>query len=316
MTRVAAAFVGLSALCLTVATLPVNAQSIDAETKFVRVANGYRLASNITYLRAGGVELKLDVYQPRGSAAPTPTLMYIHGGGWTNGNKESSALTFLPYLEMGWAVVNVEYRMADDAHAPAAVEDCRCALRWIYRNAEQYNFDVGAIVVTGNSAGGHLSLTTGFVPASAGLDRQCPGDRRRSWTTGDTSTAELRVAAVINWYGITDVYDLLHDTPGVSGNFTEAWLGSRDDRDDVAKRVSPTTYVRGGLPPVMTVHGEADPIVPYKHATRLHEALDGAGVPNRLVTIPGGGHGGFSDDEMIRIYTTIRDFLGTHGIGG
>ena len=120
MTPVAAAFVGLSALCWTVAALPVNAQSIDAKTKFVRVANGYRLASNITYLRAGGVELKLDVYQPRGSAAPTPTLMYIHGGGWTNGNKESSALTFLPYLEMGWAVVNVEYRMADDAHAPAA----------------------------------------------------------------------------------------------------------------------------------------------------------------------------------------------------
>ena len=224
-------------------------------------------------------------------------------------------MNFLPYLDHGWAVVNVEYRMADDAHAPAAVEDCRCALRWVYRNAEQFNFDVDNIVVTGNSAGGHLSLTTGFLPASAGLDRQCPGDRRRSWTTGDTSTAELKVAAVINWYGITDVYDLLHDTPGVSGNFTEAWLGSHADRDDIAKSVSPTTYVRRGLPPVLTIHGDADPIVPYKHATRLHEALDGAGVANELVTIPGGGHGGFSTDEMLRIYTAIAAFLENHNIG-
>ena len=202
--------------------VPANAQLSATATKFVEVANGYRLAPNITYLRAGGVDLKLDVYQPRGATEPAPTLLFIHGGGWTNGAKETSLMNFLPYLDSGWAVVNVEYRMADDAHAPAAVEDCRCALRWVYRNAEQFNFDVDNIVVTGNSAGGHLSLTTGFLPASAGLDRQCPGDRRRSWTTGDTSTAELKVAAVINWYGITDVYDLLHDTPGVSGNFTEA----------------------------------------------------------------------------------------------
>ena len=292
-----------------------TAQTIDAAKAFVHVANGYRLVPNITYLRAGGVDLKLDVYQPRGATTPTPTLIYIHGGGWTNGNKESSALTFLPYMEMGWAIINVEYRMADDAHAPAAVEDCRCALRWVYRNAEQYNFDLDTIVVTGNSAGGHLSLTTGLLPASAGLDRQCPGDRRRTWSTGTTSTEELKVAAVINWYGITDVYDLAHRQPGISGNFTEAWLGSSADRDEIAKRVSPVTYVRSGLPPILTIHGDADPIVPYDQGTRLHEALDAAGVPNELVTVPGGGHGGFSDAEMVRIYAAVLRFLARHNIG-
>lgn len=315
MTRSTATIISLATVLGIGAPAPAEAQLDATATKFVRVANGYRLVSNITYLRAGGVELKLDVYQPRGAAAPTPTLMYIHGGGWTNGSKEASALTFLPYMEMGWAIVNVEYRMADDAHAPAAVEDCRCALRWIYRNAEQYNFDVDAIVVTGNSAGGHLSLTTGFVPASAGLDRQCPGDRRRSWTTGNTSMAELKVAAVINWYGITDVYALAHRQPGISGNFTEAWLGSSADRDEIAKRVSPVTYVRSGLPPILTIHGDADPIVPYDQGTRLHEALDEAGVPNELVTVPGGGHGGFSDAEMVRIYAAVLRFLARHDVG-
>ncbi len=291
------------------------AQTMDAATTFVNVANGYRLVPNITYLRAGGVDLKLDVYQPRGATAPTPTLIYMHGGGWTNGSKESSALTFLPYLEMGWAVVNVEYRLADNAHAPAAVEDCRCALRWVYQNAAEYNFDLGAIVATGNSAGGHLALTTGLLPASAGLDRQCPGDRRRAWSTGTTSTEELKVAAIINWYGISDVYDLAHREPGISGNFTEAWLGSSPDRDAIAKRVSPITYVRPGIPPILTIHGLDDPIVPPDQASRLHTALDTAGVPNRLVTVPGGGHGGFSDPEMLRIYTAIREFLDLHGVG-
>ena len=144
----------------------------DAATAFIEVANGYRLVPNITYLRAGGMDLKLDVYQPLAPSGPTPTLIYMHGGGWTNGSKESAALTFLPYMEMGWAIVNVQYRLADVAHAPAAVEDCRCALRWVYQNAAEYGFDLDAIVTTGNSAAGHLALTTGMLTADAGLDRQ------------------------------------------------------------------------------------------------------------------------------------------------
>ena len=313
MTRFSSlAAIGLAAAIVPGAPAAAGAQTGDAAAAFVRVATGYSLTPNVTYHRAGGRDLTLDVYRPRGASEPTPTLVYVHGGGWTNGSKEASALTFLPYLEMGWSVVNVSYRLADAAHAPAAVEDCRCALRWVYRNAGQFNFDLGRIVVTGNSAGGHLALTTGMLPASAGLDRQCPGDRRRAWTTGTTSTAELEVAAIINWYGITDVHDLAHRTPGTSGNFTEAWLGSRGDRDAVARRVSPVNYVRGDTPPILTIHGDADSIVPYDHATRLHELLDEWGVPNRLLTIEGGGHGGFSPEENQRIYAAIRAFLGEH----
>ena len=291
--------IGLAAVIGIGAPVTVNAQT-DAAAAFVRVATSYSLTANITYQRAGGQDLTLDVYRSRAASEPAPTLIYIHGGGWTNGSRQSSALTFLPYLEMGWNVVNVSYRLAGTAHAPAAVEDCRCALRWVYRNAEQFNFDLDRIVVTGNSAGGHLSLTTGMLPASAGLDRQCPGDRNRMWPIGPPSTAPLKVAAIINWYGITDVYDLAHREPGTSGNFTEAWLGSRSDRDDVARRVSPTNYVHGDTPPILTIHGDADSIVPYDHATRLHEALDAWGVPNQLVTIEGGGHGGFSPAENQR----------------
>ena len=83
---------------------------------------------------------------------------------------------------------------------------------------------------------------------------------------------------------------------------------------DVAKKVSPLTYVRAGLPPIITVHGDADRTVPYPEAVRLHEALAKVNVPNQLVTVPNGGHGGFSAEERVRVYIAIREFLTKNGV--
>jgi len=69
----------------------------------------------------------------------------------------------------------------------------------------------------------------------------------------------MRVAAVLDFYRITDVEDLMNRKPGTSGNFTEARLGSAMDRAAIEKRVSPTTYVRKGLSPIMIIHGTAIP---------------------------------------------------------
>lgn len=279
----------------------------DARGQFVEGAaragdlqSRFRIVSNVTYITANNYEAKLDVYVPRNASGPNATLIYIHGGGWVGGSKETSWLQLVPYLEAGFSVVNVEYRMARVSLAPAAVEDCRCALRWVIRNAKEYNFDTSKLVVTGHSAGGHLSLTTGMLPASAGLDRQCPG------------AEELKVAAIVNWFGITDVADLLDGAN--TQTYAVAWLGSMTNREEVARRASPLTYVRAGLPPIITIHGDKDPTVPYSHAVRLQDALNKAGVPNHLVTIPGGKHGGFSHDETVRAFTAIREFLTKHGV--
>ena len=282
---------------LLVPSLPSigHAQSPEPSEWAVNVAGQYRIVPNRTYLRANNWDAKLDFYVPRNLTGPNPTLIYIHGGGWVGGNKESRAFVFMPFLEAGWSVVNVEYRLGSISLAPAAVEDCLCALRWVIRNADEYGFDTEKLVIMGNSAGGHLSLTTGMIPASAGLDRQCPG------------TEELKVAAIINWYGITDVNDLLAG-PNQKA-YAVAWLGSMADREEIASRVSPLTYVRQGLPPIITIHGDADPTVPYSHAVRLREALEQKRVPHRLVTVPGGGHGGFNREEMVTIYAAIWGFL-------
>lgn len=277
-----------------------RAQFVEGAARAGDLQARFRIIPNITYLTANNWEAKLDVYVPRNPAGPNATLIYIHGGGWVGGSKETSWLAIVPYLEAGWSVVNVGYRLARVSLAPAAAEDCRCALRWVIRNAKEYNFDTSKLVVTGHSAGGHLSLTSGMLPASAGLDRQCPGNE------------ELKVAAIVNWFGITDVVDLL-DGPNTQ-SYAVAWLGSMTNREEVARRASPLTYVRAGLPPTITIHGDADPTVPYSHAVRLHEALNKAGVTNQLVTIPGGKHGGFSHDETVRAYTAIREFLIKHGV--
>lgn len=275
---------------------PVAAQSSTAWA--VTASNQYRVVSNVTYGVAGGTELKLDVYQRRGVSGPQPTVIYMHGGFWAAGTKEGSFMSLMPWLEMGWNVVNVEYRLARVALAPAAVEDCLCALRYIAAQAETYNVDTGRIVLTGESAGGHLSLTTGIIPESARLDLQCAG-------------APLpRLAAIVNWFGVTDVADVI-DGPH-RANLAAQWMGSLPNWREVARRVSPLTYVREGLPPIMTVHGDMDQLVPYDHAVRLHAALDNVGVPNRLMTVAGGGHGRFSDEQRVEIFAAVRDFVGLY----
>ena len=120
------------------------------------------------------------------------------------------------------------------------------------------------------------------------------------------------MAAIVNWYGITDVLDLIQGD-NVQG-YALRWLGVRPDRESLAKKVSPLTYVRPGLPPILTVHGENDPLVPYQQAVRLHRALTEAGVPNRLVTIPEGPHGPFNPEETLRAHTIITEFLERHGL--
>jgi acetyl esterase/lipase len=202
---------------------------------------------------------------------------------------------------MGYSVVNVEYRLANVSLAPAAIEDCRCALRWVVAHAKDYNFDAGRIVVSGASAGGHLALTTGMIPADAGFDRQC------------FTVAEPKVAAIVDFFGIADLPDML-EGPGKkpfpeSWPYTTQWIGNQPNRLEIAKAASPMTYVRAGGPPTISIHGDADPLVPYNHSVRLQEALQKAGVAHEMVTIPGGGHGNFSTAEWQRAFTAIEKFL-------
>ena len=107
----------------------------------------YRVDANFVYHTANNYQNKLDVYRPAEDSKPTPVVVVIHGGGWVEGTKEERVLEMMPYLQMGFAAVNVEYRLGRISLAPAAVEDCRCALHWVFANAKKYNFDPSRVLV-------------------------------------------------------------------------------------------------------------------------------------------------------------------------
>ncbi len=283
----------------------------------VALASGYRVDANITYLKADGVDLKLDVYahwsnfRP-GASTKQKTVVFFHGGGWMGGSKETSQLALLPYLNNGWVGVNVQYRLGGTALAPAAVEDTRCALRWVMSNAEKYGIDADRVVLTGRSAGGHLSLITGMLTSEAGMDARCPAGKGGPGTDRASATLpEMNVAAIVNWSGITDVNDLIEGTNATT--YAVSWLGNQTNRQQIAEQVSPMNYVRKGLPPILTLHGDQDLVVPYEHAVRLHAALDDAGVPNQLHTLEGREHFvDYSAEDNREAYAVIDEFLGTH----
>ncbi|MCX6142448.1 MAG: alpha/beta hydrolase [Ignavibacteriales bacterium] len=255
----------------------------------------YVVTQNIIYSYVDTMSDRLDLYVPKELKNPAPVLMWIHGGGWGRLSKDSVSGQIIPYLELGWIVANVNYRLTAAALAPAAVQDCRAILRWIAANARRLNADLQRIVLSGSSAGGHLALITGMLPSGIAFD-----------TLGVVKETP-HVAAIINHYGITDVNDLLGGAN--RKGYAVAWIGEQPNKHEVAKAVSPLTYIRKDLPPIFSVQGNADPTVPYSHSIRLHAALDSVGVPNELMTILGGQHGKFSKEENENIRLRVAAFL-------
>ncbi len=275
----------------------------------------YRAHPNIVYHTANNYEDKLDLYTPEEPGRPRPVVVVIHGGGWVEGTKEDRVLEMMPYLQMGFAAVNVEYRLGRVSLAPAAVEDCRCALHWVFVNAKKYNFDPERVVLQGGSAGGHLALMTGMLTPEAGFDRECRTPQDNYWSENPGTSKDPRVAAIVNWFGITDVPDELHGAN--AKGYAVAWVGDQPGADEIAKRVSPINYVSSSVPPIITIHGDKDTLVPYAQAVRLHKALDAAKVPNQLYTVAGAGHGGYTYEQNQKAWEAVRRFLQEHvkGLG-
>ena len=240
-------------------------------------------------------ETRIDIFKPKGAATgKRPGVIVIHGGGWVGGNKEAMVERFvLPYVARGFVAANVEYRLAKAAKAPAAVEDVLRAAQWFVANAAKYGVDKKRIVVTGGSAGGHLALMVGMTPKSARLG------------------PAVRVAAVVNFYGITDVGDQLSG-PNMR-KYAVEWVPEQDARYQLANRVSPMTYVRRRSPAILTIHGDQDQTVPYEHGVRLTKALRDKGADAELITVPKGRHG-FPPEKIAELNGPIFEFLGKRGI--
>ncbi|RYF23112.1 MAG: alpha/beta hydrolase [Flavobacteriales bacterium] len=238
----------------------------------------------------------MDLFIPQNAAKPTALVLFVHGGGWTQGSK-GTANQFKIFFKKGYAVATIEYRLAKDAPAPAAVEDVRTALCFLLQNAK-YNIDPSKVVLMGGSAGGHLALLAAYVGNDKRFDVDCSYKK------------PIKIAAVIDKFGITDVWDYIN----TSGKNNAVWLGTKSKDEEFAKMLSPLIYVKKTSPPTFIVHGTADPSVNYQHSVRLQDALKKNGVKNQFITVPEGKHGKFTTTKNAEINDEILKFLEELGI--
>ncbi len=277
-------------------SLACAAQETDTTTyKPVEYPEGFTAKLNAVYTTVKDWEGKMDIYLPPEKNGPSPVVINIHGGGWNHGVKESQT-GFSTFFKMGYAVANIEYRLTGQATAPAAVEDARCALVYLIKNAKDLNIDVNKIVIMGGSSGGHLALMAGLLGNDNRFDGNCHGVKN------------IKVAAIIDKYGITDVWDWGYGKDITSKSATR-WLGDKANDENFAKTVSPIYYVTKNSPPVFIVHGDADPTVPYQQSVDLHKKLLANGVKTEFITVPDGLHGKFDKEKNSEINMAISAFL-------
>jgi acetyl esterase/lipase len=265
------------------------------------------LEKDIPYAGTKNPRQTLDLALPKEpkTPGPLPVVCYIHGGAWQAGDKSAGLPMVAGLAASGdYAGVSVGYRLSGEATWPAQVHDVKAAIRWVRANAAKYHFDPDKIAVAGGSAGGHLVALLG---TSGGVD-SLEGD------LGPYRGTSSRVTCVVDQFGPSELLamgdypsQLKHNAP----DSPESKLvgGPVQERKETARAASPITYVSKDDPPFLIIHGDADQVVPYNQSERLHAALKTAGVESTLITVKGGGHGGFRNPEIQRL---TRVFLNEH----
>ena len=284
MTKPASIWVSLAALAALIA--PARA----ADTPNVITAH------DVVYSKVGETELKLDLVRPAEGDGPFPAVLVIHGGGWRGGSKDSNRPILSQFAKRGYVAISPQYRFCPKATFPAQVHDVKAAVRWLRSNAKEYKVDVEHIGAMGFSAGGHLSLMLGLTGPDDGLEGEVTADAPSS-----------RVQAVVNFFGPTDL--AAADIPDSSKLLVKDFIGgTADERPEVASKASPITFVSKDDPPILTLQGTKDALVPYTQAIKLTDALTNAGVAGRVELLIGAGHGWQGDDQVRSINETYGFF--------
>lgn len=257
---------------------------------------------DIAYVYNGHERQKLDLYVPAGDG-PFPVIVWVHGGAWLGGSKDNPPA--LRYLEKGYAVASINYRLSQHAIFPVQIEDCKAAIRWLRAHASEHRLDPNRFAAWGASAGGHLVALLG--------------------TTGDVKTFDVgehleqssAVKTVADWFGPTD-FLLMNPQAGTLGTMDHDAADSPEsklvggpirDNPDKVLRASPLHYVSPGDAPFLIVHGDKDPLVAHGQSELLEAALKEAHVPVQFYTVKGAGHGGFKDPKVDEL---LDAFLATH----
>lgn len=237
----------------------------------------WTVISDIRYCTGGGRPLLMDILIPAHRIrAPTPAVLWIHGGGWEAGDKNAHInAEFL--ANAGFVAATLSYRLSSTAPFPAAVEDCKCAIRFLRANAQTYGIDPERIGAAGSSAGGHLAELLATADRRAGLE----GD-------GGWQEVSSHVQAAASYFGPSDLMaQFPSDTVPVIVKFLQ---GSRKEKPDSYREASPIFYVSKGDAPLLLVHGEKDADVPFDQSVRLAGAYRRLGLKVEFIAVKNAGH--------------------------
>lgn len=261
------------------------------------IADGFTFDQDVAYGQVSSKQ-RLDILYPSKLKGLHPAVLYIHGGGWGAGDKADDPGMMMDMLngfaKDGCVALSINYRLSGEAPFPAAVEDCKLAIRWLRANAAKYGVDVDRIGVVGGSAGGHLAAMLAVTRVSDGLEGE-----------GGFAEQSSEVQAAISVSGPTDLQvDMCVSQVESRYEMVSVFLGGpRDERMPLAKQASPITYARKDIPPLLAIHCKGDKSIDSEQSVRLVEALKQAGAPARILLLEGTNHG----SDMARTEPVLSD---------
>jgi acetyl esterase/lipase len=255
--------------------------------------------TGLVYATNGGIDLKFDMASPQGPG-PFPAVICIHGGGDTKGDRADLKTVISDLAQHGFVAASIDYRLAPQFVFPSNIEDVKCAVRHVRAKAGDYRIDPNRIGALGFSAGGRLALMLGATQVKDGFDGSAHGAM-----AGDSA-----VQAVVNFYGPGE-YAVDPSISREQMRIMAAGLGSPNPTPQLLSAASPMTYFHAGMPPIMTLHGVDDKLVPIDLSRRMHERLRGLGIAESLVEFPGQGHG-FKGADVGKSLNLALMFLTQH----
>lgn len=274
----------LAAVLAGLAIIPAPAQS---------------LKEDIEYARVGHLSLKLDLHMPK--EANPPLVIYVHGGGWGSGSKADMPLAGL--VDLGFAVASVDYRLSNQAPFPAQIHDIKAAIRFLRAKHGELHIRTDRIGITGSSAGGHLAALVGVTNGNEALEG----------SEGDHLDQSSDVQAIVSFFGASNLQTILSQSTerGLKMRVPALQLllgGQPDEKPDLARLASPVFHVDAADPPLLLIHGDADPQMPPEQSDELAQAYRKARLKVQHVVLPGSVHGGkeFYDRQRLGI---VQEFL-------
>ena len=259
---------------------------------------------DIVYATVDGKELRLDIYMPSAIAAPH-LLVWVHGGAWKSGTKESVPKVF---VENGFAVASLDFRQSTEARFPAQVNDIKAAIRFLRAKASEYGYKGDKFAIAGSSSGGHLAALVGV----------SNGNKELEGTVGNYLNQSSHVQAIVDYFGASNLMTILSQSTPFGLNMRRPALklllgASPDSVKTLAQLASPVMHVDKSDPPLLIFHGDLDPQMPINQSHELEGQYKKLGLDVEFDVVHGAAHGGdafFAGEYLEKVTKFLRRTLG------